>query len=93
MLLISLRDNEAGLFHTPMVVQTVGIAMREVMDQVRRGGPENLLTMHPKDFSVYKLAEWNPDTGELTGATGALFHAERLFDVIDVVQAHEAKTV
>lgn len=61
--MLVLKDSKAEMFMTPFFAPTVGVAYRSLMDEMRRGGPENTLASHPEDYQVYRLGTFDDDIG------------------------------
>lgn len=59
-----IRDVHTG-FMTPTVDQNDASAMRNFAHAVKR--PDTLFNSHPKDYSLYKIGEFDSDTGEIVG--------------------------
>ena len=56
-------DQCVSAYAKPFFVPTDRAAVRSFVDEVRRQSPENLLFVHPEDYSLYKLATYDEDTG------------------------------
>lgn len=80
-IVLAVRDEALQAFSRPFFVPTVGIALRSFMDEVNRLVPENPMAQHPKDFSLFKLGEWDEDSGQFVN----LPVPERLGSAIDFV--------
>lgn len=63
MIVCCVMDVQAQAFMQPMFVQSKGVALRMVGDEVNRQAPENLLFQHPEDFRLFELGEWDNATG------------------------------
>ncbi|WGL31301.1 nonstructural protein [Dipodfec virus UOA04_Rod_868] len=62
----SIRDNLSG-FMTPVLEQNDAIAMRNfamACDSAKKA--QSLMSWRPSDFSLYRIASFNSDTGVLT---------------------------
>lgn len=62
----AIRDRAADVFGQPIFLASVGIAVRSFADEVNRADANNNLNKHPEDFDLYKLAEFDDDTGLFT---------------------------
>lgn len=60
----SIRDVHTG-FMTPTVDQNDASAMRNFGHAVMQS--QSLMNSHPKDYSLYKVGEFDSDTGEISG--------------------------
>lgn len=66
MIVLAVRDRAIDAFGTPIFAQSVGQALRSFSDEVNRADPSNQMNHHPEDFDLYRLAEFETDTGEFT---------------------------
>lgn len=60
----AVKDHATGLFGTPMFLITAGQAIRSFTDEVNRADKENPLYLHPRDYDLYFLGEWDSENGE-----------------------------
>lgn len=60
----SLYDKVAQAYMQPFFVPALGIAFRNLSDEIVRGGEGNMLASHPGDFVLYQLATFDDETGE-----------------------------
>ncbi len=65
MYLYSLYDCKADGYTPPFLAKNDDMAHRTVVESYRRIGTCQL-TEYPEDFTVFRIAEWNEDTGEIT---------------------------
>ena len=63
--LFSVRDAAGDMFGPIFLFETEGLAKRSVMDTIAKG--DNLVALHPSDFSLYHVGYWNSRTGVVTG--------------------------
>ena len=82
-LVYSIRDNKMGTFNVPVLIENDAVAVRQFGDIVTRGG-DNVMTLHPSDFTIYCLGEFDCNTGKFTNldcpkalATGSDFAIEK----------------
>lgn len=68
--IVAIRDVKAGLFMQPFFVPAVGVAVRNVQDEVRRVADDNMLNKHPEDFELYELGTWDEEIGYLVQGEG-----------------------
>lgn len=80
--IFSLRDVVLGEFGKPMHIQSEGVAIRSLADEVNKSGSESDLRNHPKDFSLYRVGEFDTENGVLTGYPQPIF-------VIDAVSLQQ----
>ena len=66
MIVLAVFDMQAQPFHRPMFVQSRGVGVRAVTDEVNRAAQDNLLHQHPEDFRLFELGEWSEHTGLFT---------------------------
>ena len=62
-LVFAVYDSKAGIFGTPIFTPTQGIAERSFTDQANR--PDSAMCMHPGDFTLFHLGEYDVETGKL----------------------------
>lgn len=58
----SVYDAKIGVFNNPMVFLTHGQALRGWMDIAN--DPSTEIGKHPEDFTLFELAEYDPETGK-----------------------------
>lgn len=63
-IVMCLRDVKAELFMQPFFVPAVGVGYRNLIDEVDRGGADNILAKHAQDFDIYQLATFDDESGE-----------------------------
>jgi len=68
----AVRDRAADAFGQPMFVPNKGIAIRSFIDEINRAEQTNQLYMHPEDFDLYALGEYDDNTGEIKSLTRPL---------------------
>lgn len=80
--IVALYDKVADLFMQPMFVKSVGVAYRSLQDEAARGGENNQLAAHPKDFQLFKVGSYDDHTGVITAlkAPELLVEIEALVD-------------
>jgi len=61
-------DSAAGVYGRPIFVASRGVALRSFTDEVNRRTPENPMSEHPEDFSLFLLAEFDDNSGEFFSA-------------------------
>lgn len=67
-LVVALYDVKAELFHNPFTVPALGVAYRNLADQVAMvGDKDNVLSQHPGDFELWKLGVFDDETGFIQG--------------------------
>lgn len=59
----SIRDNKMGSFNVPVLIENDAVAVRQFGDLISRGG-DSVMSIHPSDFTLYKLGEFNSHTGK-----------------------------
>lgn len=65
-LLCAVYDSASQTFGQPMYVVARGQAVRAFSDEVQRRNPDNALSLHPEDFELYLLGEFEDTNGALT---------------------------
>lgn len=61
----SIRDAATEAFSPPIIVRAQGEAIRMFVDEAQN--PDSRIKKHPQDFDLYKVGEWDDQTGELSG--------------------------
>lgn len=61
--LFSVLDDKLGKFNSPMAFPSQGLAHRTFTDEVNREAADNPMHRYPGDFSLWKVGEFDPDTG------------------------------
>lgn len=64
-LMLALFDSKAEEFFAPFLVPTLGMAYRNLQDEIRKGGDGNILASHPEDFYLYRLGTFDTESGEI----------------------------
>lgn len=77
---VSIRDSASEVFGRPAFVQSVGAAVRDFTDEVNRDAADNPLFKHPGDFSLWKLAVFDDNTGRFLLIDSAAHGDQRLGD-------------
>lgn len=62
-LVISIRDNKMESFNSPVLTDNEAVAIRQFGDVVQRGG-DSVISLHPSDFTLYVIAEFDAITGK-----------------------------
>lgn len=78
-----LFDDKLGMFNSPMSFASIGMASRSFETEANRDAPDNAIFSHPEDFSIYHVANFDPET--------ALF--EQLSPPVLIHRAQDVKTV
>lgn len=61
----AIKDRATQSFGQPMFLQTRNQAIRMFHNEVNRAAPDNPLHTNPADFELYKIGNYNTDTGGL----------------------------
>ena len=61
----AIRDNKVGTFAPPCLFENDASAIRAFGDLVSRD-KDSLMHLHPEDFSIWCLGEFDVDTGRIT---------------------------
>lgn len=64
-LLCAVYDSASQTFGQPMYVIARGQAVRAFSDEVQRRATDNALNMHPEDFELWLLGEFEDSNGAL----------------------------
>ena len=57
----SIFDSKAGVYSTPFMMQSVGVAMRTFADIVN--DPSEQMAKHPEDYTLFECADFDEDSG------------------------------
>lgn len=60
---LATRDIKANVYGTPMFVPHIGQHIRAFGDECQREDRNNPLWMHPEDYELVQLGEWDDTTG------------------------------
>lgn len=61
--IVAVRDRAADVFGQPQFVAAVGVAIRGFQDEANREERSNQLFMHPEDFDLYHIGEYDDSDG------------------------------
>lgn len=59
----SIRDNKLGSFGVPVVIDNDAVAIRQFGDLISKKS-DSIMSLHPEDFTIYCLAEYDAETGK-----------------------------
>lgn len=62
---VTVLDHVANVFSQPHFVQSLGVAHRSFTDVVNGRAGESPLALHPEDYSLYELGEFDDQAGAL----------------------------
>lgn len=68
----AVKDTATDQFGTPMFLIAAGQAVRSFRDQVNKNDPENPLYLHPDDYILYSMGEFDTVSGIFTTTPPAL---------------------
>lgn len=76
----SVFDDKAGVYGTPIFVNSQGIAVRSFSDAVKESG--SVFARHASDYKLYRIGEFDNVSGELIKLDAPLFvvHASDFVD-------------
>lgn len=69
-LILALRDSKAEMFLQPFFVPTLGVAYRNLQDEIQRGGDDNTLARHAEDYELWELGTFDDENGEVLQGDG-----------------------
>ncbi len=69
MMIFAIKDRATEQYGNPMFLIAHGQAIRSFTTEVNRQDKENQLYMHPDDFDLYHLGEYETETGTFTTTT------------------------
>lgn len=64
-IILALYDKKAELYLQPFFVQAIGVAFRNLADEIARGGEDNLIARHPEDFLLVHIGHYDEENGTL----------------------------
>lgn len=64
MKMFSVYDNKAECFSPPFFMKATGLALRGFTDMIN-SGEQTQYSVHPQDFTLFELGEWNEETGKV----------------------------
>lgn len=67
LVMCSIFDSALQAYGRPVVMQSVGQAMRSFADEVNSGKEDTDLVRHPQDFELWYLAEFEDGEGVFIG--------------------------
>lgn len=68
LVLVSIYDKQAEYFGNPAVCRSVGEAIRQFADLC--SDKQTVVGLHPSDFTLYKVGEFDVDSGSLIPILG-----------------------
>lgn len=66
----SVFDKQAEAFGRPIFVPAKGLAIRSFIDEVNREDAQNSMYMHPDDYILYYLGDFDDGDGSFKTDTG-----------------------
>lgn len=75
-------DSATRLYGQPFFVAHVGAALRSFVDEVNRKASDNQLSLHPEDFTLFHLADFDDETGGFSEGDRGLVALARGKDVV-----------
>lgn len=69
LLVVSIFDKVAESFGRPFFVPAKGLAIRSFVDEINRAGQDNGFYMHPDDYTLFWIGEFDDGSGELLPRT------------------------
>lgn len=80
MLICSISDRQMETYGRPFCCAAKGQAVRSFVDEVNRAAPDNLMFAHPEDFTLWHVADFDDQTGEMHAVPASkealLFHGQ-----------------
>lgn len=68
MKMFTIKDRAADAFGAPVFFPSTGVAIRSFTDEVNRSEGNNNLYLHPDDFDMYEIGDFDTDTAMFTSA-------------------------
>lgn len=66
MKVFSIYDSKVEAFMAPFFSHTTGSGIRSFEDLVKNGDARNQIALHPEDYSLFEIAEWDENRGVLS---------------------------
>lgn len=74
-ILVSIFDHAVGVYAPAMCVPAEAAAIRSFQSEIRRVDPDNLLHTNKEDFTLYRVGEFDLDSGSvITNDPRVLIH-------------------
>lgn len=84
--IVSIYDTKAGHYREPAIIMNHHIILREIHNMMRDPDQKkNPLLVNAEDFSLFKIGDFNSETGEIMG-TQPIQHIANLHDIRSVVE-------
>lgn len=61
---VAVRDRATDAYMNPFIVPSLGVAIRSFQDEVNN--PQSPMNLHPDDYDLYHLGEFDQERGSLT---------------------------
>lgn len=74
MLVFAIKDVKVG-FMSPFIRQNKELAIRDFKDALVSPSENNLFRLHPEDYELWQIGEFNQESGILTSKIEHLFSA------------------
>lgn len=62
----AVKDLATQAFGNPFTTRAQGEAMRSFIDEANNDPQKSAIAQHPEDYELYKLGEYDDDTGQIT---------------------------
>lgn len=80
---VSIFDHAVGVYTPAMCVPAESVAIRSFQSEIRRVDPDNLLHTNKEDFTLYRVGEFDLDTGSvITNDPRVLIHGRDVMHVV-----------
>lgn len=81
--LVSVFDHAVGVYAPVMCVPTDTVAIRSFQTEIRRVDPNNLLHSNKEDFTLYRVGEFDLDSGSvITNDPRVLIHGRDVMHAV-----------
>lgn len=81
-------DSVSEAYMRPFFAPATGAAIRSFTDEVNSGNADSIVAMHPADYTLFELGEWDDEKGVIH-----LYETKkRLVHGLDVKRSDEAQT-
>lgn len=63
MIVLAVFDVQSQSFARPIFVASRGVGSRMLADEINRAAQDNVMYMHPEDFRLFELGEFDDQSG------------------------------
>lgn len=78
MLIVTIKDSNAGIYQPPFFQPTMQSAVRLFRMEVNRASDQNMIYLYPEEFDLVQLGEFDERTGEIKYAQQHVINGAKL---------------